>query len=219
LVARIDLLPIGFALTLHWVHGKCGHGRSLFERIEILKEGQKRHPSRFQVIRVASQKSLFVWSFCHYQGQMRAVIQRVTKADVAISGAVKATIQNGLLVLLAIEDSDTAEDIEWLSGKIVRLRIFNDEQGLMNRSVQEMAGEILLVIQFTLFASTKKGNRPSFSRSARPEVAIPLYEQFIRGLTEGLGRSIQTGEFGADMKVSLTNDGPVTVIIDSKSRE
>jgi D-tyrosyl-tRNA(Tyr) deacylase len=150
---------------------------------------------------------------------MRAVIQRVTKADVAIAGAVKATIQNGLLVLLAIEDSDTAEDIEWLSGKIVRLRIFNDEQGLMNRSVQDMGGELLLVSQFTLFASTKKGNRPSFSKSARPEVSVPLYEQFIRRLTEDFGRNIQTGEFGADMRVSLTNDGPVTIIIDSKSRE
>jgi D-tyrosyl-tRNA(Tyr) deacylase len=150
---------------------------------------------------------------------MRAVIQRVSKADVAISGAVKAAIQHGLLVFLAIEESDAAQDIEWLSGKIVRLRIFNDEQGLMNRSVQEMGGGILLVSQFTLFAGTKKGNRPSFSRSARPETAVPLYEQFIRRLTDDLGRSIQTGEFGADMKVSLTNDGPVTIIIDSKSRE
>jgi D-aminoacyl-tRNA deacylase len=150
---------------------------------------------------------------------MRIVIQRVSKADVAISGAVKATIQNGLLVLLAIEESDTVEDIEWLTGKIVRLRIFNDEEGLMNHSVQETGGGILLVSQFTLFASTKKDNRPSFSRSARPEVAVPLYEQFIRRLTEDLGKSIQTGEFGADMKINLTNDGPVTIIIDSKSRE
>ena len=150
---------------------------------------------------------------------MRAVIQRVSQASVMIAGAIKATIQHGLLVFLAIEESDTAEDIEWLSGKIVRLRIFNDEQGLMNRSVQETGGGILLVSQFTLFASTKKGNRPSFSRSARPEVAVALYEQFIRRLTEDLGRSIQTGEFGADMKVSLTTDGPVTIIIDSKGRE
>ena len=130
---------------------------------------------------------------------MRAVIQRVSQAGVMIAGAIKATIQHGLLVLLAIEESDVAEDIEWLSGKIVRLRIFNDEQGLMNRSVQETGGGILLVSQFTLFASAKKGNRPSFSRSARSEVAVPLYEQFIRRLTEDLGRSIQTGEFGADM--------------------
>jgi D-tyrosyl-tRNA(Tyr) deacylase len=150
---------------------------------------------------------------------MRVVIQRVSHASVTIGGAVKATIQDGLLVLLAIEESDTAQDIEWLSGKIVRLRIFNDDQGLMNRSVQETGGEILLVSQFTLFASTKKGNRPSFSRSARPEVAVPLYEQFIHRLTEDFGRNIQTGEFGADMKISLINDGPVTVIIDSKNRE
>jgi D-tyrosyl-tRNA(Tyr) deacylase len=150
---------------------------------------------------------------------VRAVIQRVSQASVTINGAVVGAIQNGLLVLLAIEEADAAEDVEWLSGKIVRLRIFNDEQGLMNCSVQEVAGEILLVSQFTLFASTRKGNRPSFSRSARPEIAIPLYEQFIRRLTEDLGREIQTGEFGADMKVNLTNDGPVTIIIDSKTRE
>jgi len=150
---------------------------------------------------------------------MRAVIQRVSQADVTIGGAVKASIQNGLLVLMAIEESDSAQDIEWLCGKIVRLRIFHDEQGLMNRSVQETGGGILLVSQFTLFASTRKGNRPSFSRSARPEVAVPLYEQFIRRLTEDLGRIIQTGEFGANMKVSLVNDGPVTIIIDSKIRE
>ncbi len=150
---------------------------------------------------------------------MRVVVQRVSQAGVKIASTTTATIQSGLLVLLAIEESDTEEDIEWLSGKIVRLRVFNDEQGLMNRSVQETGGGILLVSQFTLFASTRKGNRPSFSRSARPEVAIPLYEQFIRRLTEDFGRSIQTGEFGADMKVSLTNDGPVSIIIDSKSRE
>jgi D-tyrosyl-tRNA(Tyr) deacylase len=150
---------------------------------------------------------------------MRVVIQRVSQAGVTIAGAVKAAIQNGLLILLAIEESDSAQDIEWLSGKIVRLRIFDDEQGLMNRSVRETGGAILLISQFTLLAGTKKGNRPSFSRSARPEVAVPLYEQFVRRLTEDLGRGIQTGEFGADMKISLTNDGPVTIIIDSKSRE
>jgi D-tyrosyl-tRNA(Tyr) deacylase len=150
---------------------------------------------------------------------MRVVLQRVSQASVTIGEAVKASIQAGLLVLLAIEELDSPEDIEWLSGKIIRLRIFNDEQGLMNRSVQEIGGAILLVSQFTLFANTKKGNRPSFSRSARPEVAIPLYEQFIQRLILGLGRAIQTGEFGADMKVSLINDGPVTIIIDSKNRE
>jgi D-tyrosyl-tRNA(Tyr) deacylase len=150
---------------------------------------------------------------------MRAVIQRVSQASVSIHGVVKGEIQQGLLVLLAIEDADSAEDIGWLSGKIVRLRIFNDEQGLMNRSVQDVGGGILLVSQFTLFASTKKGNRPSFTRSARPEIAVPLYEQFIRRLTQDFGKKIQTGEFGADMKVSLLNDGPVTVIIDTQSRE
>jgi len=150
---------------------------------------------------------------------MRAVIQRVTQASVVIGGAVKSAIQHGLLVLLAIEEADTAEDIEWLSGKIVRLRIFDDEQGVMNRSVQEVGGEILLISQFTLFASTKKGNRPSYSRSARPEMAIPLYENFIRKLEADFGKPIQTGEFGADMKVSLINDGPVTIIIDTKNRE
>lgn len=150
---------------------------------------------------------------------MRAVIQRVSEANVAIGGAVKGAIGKGLLVLLAVEDADTAEDIEWLSGKIVRLRIFNDEQGLMNLSVQEVGGGILLVSQFTLFASTKKGNRPSYSRSAKPEIAVPLYEQFVKRLTADFGRPIQSGEFGADMKVSLLNDGPVTIVIDSKNRE
>jgi D-tyrosyl-tRNA(Tyr) deacylase len=150
---------------------------------------------------------------------MRAVIQRVTGASVVISTTIKGAIQRGLLILVAVEEADSVEDIEWLSGKIVRLRIFNDENGVMNRSVQEVAGDILLVSQFTLFASTKKGNRPSYSRSARPEIAIPLYEQLIARLAQDLGRPIQTGEFGADMKVALTNDGPVTIIIDSKNRE
>lgn len=131
----------------------------------------------------------------------------------------KSSISRGLLVLLAVEDADTAEDIEWLSGKIVRLRVFDDADGVMNLSVQEVQGEILLVSQFTLFASTKKGNRPSYSHSARPEIAVPLYEKFIARLALDLGRPIQTGEFGADMQVTLTNDGPVTIIIDSKNRE
>jgi len=150
---------------------------------------------------------------------MRAVIQRVSEANVVIDGAVKGSIRLGLLALLAVEEADTAEDIEWLSGKIVRLRIFNDEQGVMNRSVQDVNGDILLVSQFTLFASTRKGNRPSYTRSAPPEIAVPLYEQFIARLTQDLGRPIQTGEFGADMRVSLTNDGPVTIVIDSKLKE
>jgi len=150
---------------------------------------------------------------------MRAVIQRVSEASVSIGGQIKAALQSGLVVLLAVEAADTAEDIEWLSGKIVRLRIFNDEQGVMNRSVQEIQGDILVVSQFTLFASTKKGNRPSYSRASGPDVAIPLYESFVRKLTEDFGRPVFTGEFGADMKVSLTNDGPVTIIIDTKARE
>ncbi len=136
-----------------------------------------------------------------------------------IAGQIRGAIQTGLLVLLAVEEADTPEDIEWLSGKIVRLRIFPDDQGVMNRSVQEVAGNILLISQFTLFASTKKGNRPSYSRAARPEIAVPLFEAFTRKLSEDLGKPVQTGEFGADMKVSLVNDGPVTVIIDSKNRE
>jgi D-tyrosyl-tRNA(Tyr) deacylase len=150
---------------------------------------------------------------------MRAVIQRVSQAAVSIRGSVKSTVQNGLLVLLAVEEADTGEDIVWLSGKIVRLRIFDDEQGVMNRSVQEVGGQILLVSQFTLFASTKKGNRPSYSRSARPERAVPLYEQFIARLTLDLGKPVLTGEFGAHMVVTLANDGPVTILIDSKARE
>jgi D-tyrosyl-tRNA(Tyr) deacylase len=150
---------------------------------------------------------------------MRAVIQRVSSTSVMIGGQTKAAIGRGLLILLAIEAADTDADIEWLSGKIVRLRIFSDPNGVMNCSVQESGGAILLLSQFTLFASTKKGNRPSYSRSARPEIAMPLYEQFIARLTQDLGQPIQTGEFGADMQVSLVNDGPVTIVIDSKGRE
>lgn len=154
-----------------------------------------------------------------YHRSMRAVVQRVSQAAVTIDGVTKATIAHGLLVLLAIEETDTKDDIEWLSGKILRLRIFNDEQGVMNRSVQELSAEILLVSQFTLFASTKKGNRPSYIRAARAEIAVPLYEQFLSSMSQDLGRPIHTGEFGAHMLVSLTNDGPVTIIIDSKLRE
>jgi D-tyrosyl-tRNA(Tyr) deacylase len=150
---------------------------------------------------------------------MRAVIQRVTQASVAIGGAVRGAIGPGLVVLVAVEEQDTADDSEWLSGKIVRLRIFDDENGVMNRSVQEAQAQILAISQFTLFASTRKGNRPSYSRAARPEVAVPLYEQFVARLGQDLGRPVATGEFGAHMLVSLTNDGPVTIIIDSKARE
>ena len=150
---------------------------------------------------------------------MRAVIQRVSQANVSIGGKLHSAIERGLLVLLAVEETDLAEDIEWLSGKIVRLRIFPDAAGLMNLSVQDLQADILLISQFTLFASTKKGNRPSFSRSARPEVAVPLYEQFIARLAQELGKPIHTGVFGADMQIHLINDGPVTIIIDSKARE
>ena len=150
---------------------------------------------------------------------MRAVIQRVSQASVTINGQIKSAVGRGLLVLLAVEDADTDEDIEWLSGKICRLRVFDDADGVMNLSAQETNGEILLISQFTLFASTKKGNRPSYIRSSKPEIAIPLYEKFLARLTQDFGKPIQTGEFGADMKVALTNDGPVTIIIDSKLRE
>lgn len=150
---------------------------------------------------------------------MRVVIQRVSEASVAIGGSVTGAIRVGLVVLLAIEDADTMEDLEWLVGKITRLRIFNDEHGVMNRSVQDVGGNILLISQFTLFASTHKGNRPSYSRSAKPEIARPLYEQFVARLATELGKPIQTGDFGAHMMVNLTNDGPVTIIIDSKLRE
>ena len=150
---------------------------------------------------------------------MRAVIQRVSEASVTIDGSVRGAIGRGLLVLVAVEPTDTAEDIEWLSGKIVRMRLFTDQQGLMNLSLQEVGGEVLAVSQFTLFASTRKGNRPSWSRAAAPEQAIPLYEAFVRRLTEDLGKPVATGEFGADMKVALVNDGPVTILIDSRLRE
>ena len=150
---------------------------------------------------------------------MRAVIQRVANANVSVNGKVKGAIARGLVVLLAVEDADTPQDIEWLSGKIVRLRIFDDKTGVMNCSVQEVGGDILLISQFTLFASTKKGNRPSYIRSAKADIAVPRYEQFIARLTQDLGRAVQTGEFGAMMVVSLANDGPVTIIIDSKNRE
>jgi D-aminoacyl-tRNA deacylase len=150
---------------------------------------------------------------------MRAVLQRVSEAAVSIAGEVRGAVGSGLLVLVGVEESDTAADIEWLSGKIVRLRVFNDEQGVMNRSVQEAGGGLLVVSQFTLFASTRKGNRPSYSRAAGPGMAVPLYEAFCRRLELDLGRPIQTGEFGADMKVRLVNDGPVTIIIDSRQKE
>jgi D-aminoacyl-tRNA deacylase len=150
---------------------------------------------------------------------MRVVVQRVSEANVTIDGTVRGAIQQGLVVLAAVEDLDTDEDISWMSGKITRLRVFNDENGVMNLSVREIGGGLLLISQFTLFASTRKGNRPSYSRSARPELATPVYERLVRQLETDLGKPVQTGEFGADMRVSLVNDGPVTIIIDSKTRE
>ena len=150
---------------------------------------------------------------------MRTVIQRVTRASVTIKGKINGQIENGLLVFMGIEDADTDEDIEWLSSKIVNLRIFNDEKGVMNISVKDIAGNILLISQFTLHASTKKGNRPSYIKASKPDIAIPIYEKMIEQLSIDLGKQIQTGIFGADMKIELLNDGPVTIVIDTKNKE
>lgn len=150
---------------------------------------------------------------------MIVVIQRVSEASVKINEEVKSEIGKGLMILIGIEDEDGDEDILWLSKKIINLRIFPDENGVMNKSLLDSGGDILLISQFTLHASTKKGNRPSYIKAARPEVAIPLYEKMINSLQEGLGKEIGTGEFGADMKVSLINDGPVTIIMDSKDKK
>ncbi|WP_297642100.1 D-aminoacyl-tRNA deacylase [uncultured Bacteroides sp.] len=150
---------------------------------------------------------------------MRVVIQRAGHASVTINGTRKASIGKGFMILVGIEEADGKEDIDWLCKKIVNLRVFDDENGVMNRSILEAGGEILVVSQFTLHASTKKGNRPSYIRAARPETAIPLYEQFCRELSAALGKEIGTGEFGADMKVELMNDGPVTICMDTKNKE
>lgn len=150
---------------------------------------------------------------------MRAVIQRVTRAGVTIEQKIHSSIQSGLLVFIGVEEADSPEDIEWLSQKIVALRIFSDAEGKMNLSVKDVNGDILIVSQFTLHASTKKGNRPSYIRAAKPEIAIPLYEKFIRQVELDLGKKVQTGIFGADMKVELLNDGPVTIVIDTKNKE
>lgn len=150
---------------------------------------------------------------------MRAVIQRVSSASVKVDGKITGEIKQGLLVLVGIEDSDGQEDLEWLSGKIVNLRIFNDEEGVMNRSVKDIKGEVLVVSQFTLHAATKKGNRPSYIRASKPDIAVPLYEQFKQQLATDVGKEIQAGIFGADMKVELLNDGPVTIIFDTKNKE
>lgn len=150
---------------------------------------------------------------------MRAVIQRVSDASLTINGKEKPGISQGLVILLGIEEGDEESDIQWLSGKICRLRIFNDPEGVMNLSLGDCKGELMIVSQFTLHASTRKGNRPSYIKAARPEIAIPLYEKFILQMEADLGKKVQTGEFGADMKVKLTNDGPVTILIDTKNRE
>lgn len=150
---------------------------------------------------------------------MRVLVQRVLKSELVIENKVYVVIENGLLVFLGIEDQDGVEDVDWLSNKIINLRIFNDDAGVMNKSVLESGGEILLVSQFTLHASTKKGNRPSYIRAARPETAVPLYEKMIAVLKQSIPDKIKTGVFGADMKISLINDGPVTIFIDSKNRE
>jgi D-tyrosyl-tRNA(Tyr) deacylase len=150
---------------------------------------------------------------------MRAVIQRVTRASVTVNNNIRSSIEKGLLVLVGIEDTDTLEDLQWLSAKIVQLRIFNDSNGVMNISLKEDRGDLLVVSQFTLHAATKKGNRPSYIRASKADIAIPLYEQFVRQLESDLGKKVFTGEFGADMKVSLLNDGPVTIFIDTKNKE
>lgn len=150
---------------------------------------------------------------------MRAVIQRVSEASVTVDDKITGEIRNGLMVLLGIEDADSIEDIQWLSSKIINLRVFNDESGVMNVSVKDAGGDILLISQFTLHAATKKGNRPSYIKASRPDIAIPLYEKMIAQLETDLGKKIYTGIFGADMKVRLLNDGPVTIFIDTKNKE
>lgn len=150
---------------------------------------------------------------------MRVVIQRVSEASVTIDSQIVASIQKGLLVLVGIEDTDTQEDIDWLTAKIAKIRIFGDENDVMNLSVQDVDGDIIVVSQFTLHAGTKKGNRPSYIKASKPEIAIPMYENFVRKLEQEIDKKVQTGRFGADMKVSLLNDGPVTIMIDSKNRE
>ena len=149
---------------------------------------------------------------------MIAVIQRVSSSSVTINNEVRCAIDAGLMILLGVEDADGADDIEWLANKILNLRIFNDDEGVMNRSIKETGGDIIVVSQFTLHASTKKGNRPSYLKAAKPDVAIPIYEKFVNVLTALQGKPVFTGEFGADMKVALVNDGPVTIIIDTKNK-
>lgn len=151
--------------------------------------------------------------------KMKIVLQRVSEASVTVDGQKTADIKKGLLILVGIEDADTQEDIDWLAGKIIKMRIFGDENDVMNCSVQDIDGDIIVVSQFTLHASTKKGNRPSYIKAAKPEFAIPMYENFVKSLEKEFNKKVQTGIFGADMKVSLINDGPVTILIDSKNRD
>lgn len=150
---------------------------------------------------------------------MRAVLQRVTQASCTVDGEVTGAIETGFLVLLGIEDADTVEDLDWLAQKIIGMRVFGDENGLMNKALADVGGDILLISQFTLFAATKKGNRPGFTRAARADVAIPLYEKMIEKLSALLGKKVKAGIFGADMKIALLNDGPVTILIDTKNKE
>ena len=150
---------------------------------------------------------------------MRAVLQRVTQASCTVDGTITGEIETGFLVLLGIEDADTTDDLDWLAQKIVNMRVFGDENGLMNKALADVNGDILLISQFTLFASTKKGNRPGFTRAARPDTAIPLYEKMIEKLSTLMGSKVQTGVFGADMKIALVNDGPTTILIDTKNKE
>jgi len=150
---------------------------------------------------------------------MRAVIQRVSRASVTIDGTVKSAIGKGFMILAGIEETDTEEDVDWLTKKIINLRVFDDENGVMNKSILDESGEILVISQFTLYASYKKGNRPSWLRAAKHEISVPLYESFCRKLSKLLGRNVGTGEFGADMKVELINDGPVTICMDTKNKE
>jgi D-tyrosyl-tRNA(Tyr) deacylase len=156
---------------------------------------------------------------CYFGNFMRAIIQRVTEASVKIDEKINGQIGVGLMILLGVEIRDTKADAEWLTQKIANMRIFSDEQGLMNKSLNDVDGNILLISQFTLFAATKKGNRPGFTRSAKPELAIPMYEHFIKLLEEHIGKQIQTGAFGADMKVTLVNDGPITIIMDTQDKD
>lgn len=150
---------------------------------------------------------------------MRVVLQRVSEASVTIDGKVNAEIKKGLLILLGIEHEDSEEDIEWLCGKIAKIRVFNDDNGIMNESLLQVNGDVIVVSQFTLHAGTKKGNRPSYIKAAKPDIAVPLYEKFVKRMEQEIGKPVGTGEFGADMKVALLNDGPVTILIDSKNRE